>query len=278
VIALLGVEMVKSLRRLRTYVAFAIVVGIPVIMTIAIHANPPSPPTAGGDSGRGGGLFYLATRTGLVMPATALRLMSGFLLVIVVAVFGGDAIAGEASWGNLRYLLMRPIGRGRLVATKFTVAVACAWIATLLVVLAGLVAGIIAFGFHGLDVPFQSSLSQSTTELLAHLGIATVYVAWSLTGVVAFSFLVSCITDAPAGAIFAGVGLYITSSILDAIDSVPSGIRNILPTHYFDSWVDMFTRNQVSSDMTKGALLQLAYVAVFVAVALWWFRRKDILS
>jgi ABC-type transport system involved in multi-copper enzyme maturation permease subunit len=59
---------------------------------------------------------------------------------------------------------------------------------------------------------------------------------------------------------------------------VPSGIRNILPTHYFDSWIDMFTRNQVSSDMARGALLQLAYIAVFVAVGYWWFGRKDILS
>jgi ABC-2 type transport system permease protein len=59
---------------------------------------------------------------------------------------------------------------------------------------------------------------------------------------------------------------------------VPSGIRNVLPTHYFDSWVDMFTQNHVSNDMTKGVFLQLGYVAAFVAIALWWFRRKDVLS
>ena len=54
--------------------------------------------------------------------------------MIVVALFGGDAIAGEASWGNLRYLLMRPIGRGRLSWSKFVVAVFCAWVAVVLVV------------------------------------------------------------------------------------------------------------------------------------------------
>ena len=46
---------------------------------------------------------------------------------------------------------------------------------------------------------------------------------------------------------FAGVGLYITSPILDCHHSIPSGIRNILPTHYFDAWVDMFTQSHVSS-------------------------------
>lgn len=275
-ITLFGTELFKALKRLRTYVAFAIVVGIPVIMTIAVHANPPD--GRGGGNGPGDGLFFLSTQTGLVMPAAALRLMSGFLLVIVVAVFGGDAVAGDASTGNLRYLLMRPIRRGRLIAAKFTVAMVCAWIATVLVILAGLVAGGIAFGVHGLDVPFRSSLSQSAPELLGHLGIATGYVAWSLTGVVAFSFLVSCMTDAAAGAIFAGVGLYITSSILDNITVIPSGVRNLLPTHYFDSWIDMFTQNHVSSDMAKGAFLQLAYIVVFVGIGVWWFHRKDILS
>lgn len=276
-IALLWVELVKALKRTRTYVAFAIVVGIPVIMTIAVHANPPD---RRGGNGPGGGLFYLATQSGLIMPAAALRLMSGFLLVIIVAIFGGDAIAGEASWGNLRYLLMRPIARGRLLGTKFVVALVCAWVATLLVVLAGFVAGVIAFGYHDLNAPVQflSPYAQSSTQLLGDLAIATVYVAWSLSAVVAFSFLFSVLTDAPTGAVFAGVGLYITSTILDAIDSIPSGIRNVLPTHYFDTWVDMFTHNSVSSDMWKGAGLTLAYVVVFLGVAAWHFRRKDILS
>ena len=49
-IALLRIELVKALKRLRTYVAFGIVIGIPVIMTIAVHANPPDAPR--GDGGR----------------------------------------------------------------------------------------------------------------------------------------------------------------------------------------------------------------------------------
>lgn len=277
-IALLRVEMVKAITRLRTYVAFGIVVAIPVIMTIAIKSNPPE--SARGDGGGPGGaaLRFLSTQSGWVMPASALRLMSVFLLVIVVAVFGGDAIAGEASWGNLRYLLMRPISRGRLLATKFVVAMACAWIAVTLVVLTGLVSGAIAFGLHPLDVPLLTQYSQSNADLLGHLAIATVYVAWTLSSVVAFSFLVSTMTDSPTGAVFAGVGLYITSSILDSIESIPSGVRNVLPTHYDGAWVDMFTRNSISSDMGRGALLPLVYVTVFVAIAAWHFRRKDILS
>ena len=89
--------------------------------------------------------------------------------------------------------------------------------------------------------------------------------------------MVSCMTDAPFGAIFAGVGLYFTSLILDSITSL-GNIRYVLPTHYFDSWFDLASRGQWTADMWRGALLQLAYIAAFFLVGLWWFKRKDIKS
>lgn len=270
-VAVIRTELVKSLRRTRTYVAFGIIILIPIIMAVAINLNPP------GREGEGR-LLFLASQTGLILPAFALRITSAFLLVIVVALFGGDAIAGEASWGNLRYLLMRPIGRGRLIVAKFLVAVFCAWVAVILVVLTGLVVGIIFFGSDPINLSLGFfSFTQSTSDILTHLGVATAYVAWSLTGVVAFSFMVSCMTDAPFGAIFAGVGLYFTSLILDSITSL-GNIRYGLPTHYFDSWVDLVTQGVWHSDMWRGVVLQLAYVTVFALVGLWWFKRKDILS
>jgi ABC-2 type transport system permease protein len=270
-LALLRTELVKQFRRTRTYVAFGIVVVIPVIMTIALDLNPPDRP--GQDRG---GLLFLAARTGLIVPAAALRFTSAFLLVIVVALFGGDAIAGEASWGNLRYMLMRPIARTRLALTKLTVAIFYAWVAVVLVVVAGLIAGVLAFGWEPLTLPFRG-FSQSTGDILGHVGFATAYVAWSLTGVVAFSFMISCMTDTPGGAIFGGVGLYFTSLILDQIEPLGS-IRYVLPTRYFDAWVDVVLRGDWSSDLWRGFGLQLGYVLLFALIGLWWFRRKDILS
>ena len=138
-LAVMRTELVKSLRRPRTYVAYGILVLIPIIMAVAINLNPP-------DARGEGRLLFLASQTGLLLPGFALRVTSAFMLVIVVALFGGDAIAGEASWGNLRYLLMRPVKRGRLVVSKFVVAVFCAWIAVVLVVATALIVGSIVFG------------------------------------------------------------------------------------------------------------------------------------
>jgi ABC-2 type transport system permease protein len=155
--------------------------------------------------------------------------------------------------------------------------VVCAWVAVLIVVVTALIVGSIVFGTSSIpSLPF-APVGQSTGDILYHLVVSSGYVAWSLTGVVAFSFMVSCMTDAPFGAIFAGVGLYFTSLILDAISSLGS-IRYVLPTHYFDVWVDLLAHGTWHSDLWRGVLLQLVYIAVFFAIALWYFRRKDIKS
>ena len=72
-------------------------------------------------------------------------------------------------------------------------------------------------------------------------------------------------------------GMAARSSILDQIDSL-GRIRYFLPTHYADSWADIFTHGQWSDDLWRCALVTLGYVVVFVSFAAWWFRRKDVLS
>ena len=55
-------EGVKATRRLRTYISFGVVVVIPIIMTIALKANPPD----ADDRGGGGGLFFLTSQVSRV--------------------------------------------------------------------------------------------------------------------------------------------------------------------------------------------------------------------
>ncbi len=265
--AVMRTELYKSTRRLRTYVAYAIVCLIPVIITVAIKANPPGPP------GDGGFLLFLGSQSGLLIPAVALRFTSEFLLVIVVALFAGEAIAGEATWGNLRYLLMRPIPRGRLFTSKLIVATLCGWFAVLLVVIVGLIAGGIAFGLE----PIGFFSTQTTSQILGHLALSTAYVCWILMSVISFSFMIGVMTDSTFGSIFAGVGLWMTWLILDQIEPLGS-IRDAFPTHYSGDWVWLFTRDYLSPDLWRGSLLTLGYVVVFLGFAFWWFRRKDVLS
>jgi ABC-2 type transport system permease protein len=271
-LALFRTEMFKQWRRPRTYVALGVLVLIPLIFTIALKSNPPSPRTADAEDA----YAYLATKTGLYLGVASLFFLSRFLLVVVVAVFAGDAIASEASWGNLRAMLVRPITRSRLLTVKLASAVLLAVVAATLVPLTGLALGGVAFGWHPLEIP--GAPSESSAHILASLALATVYVLWSLSPVIAFGFMASTMTDTPAGAIFSAIGIYIVSQVLDGISAL-GRIRSTFPTHHFDAWTSMFIRGTgPTTDMLHGALLVIPYTVVMLAVAWWWFNRKDILS
>jgi ABC-type transport system involved in multi-copper enzyme maturation permease subunit len=44
------------------------------------------------------------------------------------------------------------------------------------------------------------------------------------------------------------------------------------------AWQSMFTDNRYSQDMVAGIVVQVAYLVVFGAIALFHFRTKDIRS
>jgi len=278
---MIRVEFRKQFWRLRTYLALGLMIAIPVITTVAFKLS-------GGPKERNGqiNLFDLGARSGLNMPVDSLLVMSGFLLPVVVSLFAGGAIAEEASWGSLRYLLLRPVSRGRLLAGKLQVTALLGLMATLLIAITGLVGGVIAFGWHPVVIPTFSPASATTPISLATLSqgeaftrlvVSTFYVAWCMAGVVAFAFMLSTMTDAALGAVSGGIGLTVVSEILDAIPPLRTS-RNFFITHYWQAWTGLFRQPVETGEIIRGALLQIPYVIAFLVVAWWWFHRKDIVS
>ena len=101
------VEIGKALRRWRTWLLAAALAGVPVLIVIAVKASPPEPQAA-----EDAPPFLLQiVRNGLFAPLTGLAVVQPFFMSLAIGLFAGDAIAGEAQAGTLRYLLVRPIGR-----------------------------------------------------------------------------------------------------------------------------------------------------------------------
>jgi ABC-2 type transport system permease protein len=281
VIALIRTEFTKAARRTRSLTMALLLVGLPTLIVVAINSRGNRPERDNGE-----GLFRLAQQSGLLVPAAVLSAMSGFLLVVIAGMFAGDSVAGDAGWGNLRYLLMRPVPRGRLLVAKAFVAGTLIWAATILVALAGLVAGVALFGAHAVTVPNFGSLAAGNVlgsfqlgrgVLLLRIVTATGYVAFGFTALLALGTFFSILTETAASAIGATIGVYIVSEILDGISQIGQ-IRYAFPTHYLNSWTSMFTQNSFSHDMIAGILVQLAYLALFGTAAIIWFRFKDIRS
>ena len=276
-IALIRTEFTKAATRTRTVIIALLLIGLPTLIVVAINARGDRPDR--GD--RGEGLFRLATQSGLLVPAAVLSATSGFLLIVIAGTLAGDSVASDSNWGNLRYLLMRPVSRGRLLVAKAFVAGALIWAATILVTIAATVAGIILFGVHGATVPGIAGIAGgfhlSSGALLLRVVIATAYVAFGFSALLAIGTLFSTLTDTAASAIGATVGVYIVSEILDSISQLGVA-RYAFPTHYLSAWDTMFTQNTYSQDMVAGIVVQLVYAVVFGMAAVTYFQRKDIRS
>lgn len=266
------VELRKQLPRARTWIALGLMVLLPTVMTIGFAVGGPPHHDRGNDVG----LFELATKSGLNMPLAALSAIENFLLIVVVCLFAGETVAGEASWGTLRYLLLRPVRRARLLTAKLAVSGFLVLVATFLITIVGLICGVAAFGWHPFQtVGFGFQIPAGTT--LWRLIVSTLYVAWCMCSAASFAFFVSTLIDSPYGAVFAGLGFGIISEILDAIPAFGS-VRNGFPSHYWHAWEGWFQVPATTHDMLTGLWVQVPYIAVFLAAAYYVFRRKDILS
>ena len=121
---------------------------------------------------------------GQLFPAAALALVLPVFLPITVAIVAGDAVAGEASTGTLRYLLVRPVGRLRLLVAKLVSVTVFVLLAVLFVTVTGYVVGVALFGF-GPDAELGgaggiTSLSGavlSPAELLGRTALVVGYLA-----------------------------------------------------------------------------------------------------
>jgi ABC-2 type transport system permease protein len=250
----------------RTYVGFGLLALIPIIFTVAFKVNPPKR----GDIG-----FFDLAASGINIPIAALGGASAFLLLVVVSLFAGETVSGEANWGTLRYLLVRPVSRNRVLGSKLAVAAGMALFAAFLVPIVGLAAGTLAFGWHPVTTPALAVLSQGNA--VGRLALSTLYVAWSQAAFFAFAFMLSTMTDSAFGAVAGGVGLGVVSQILNNISAL-NGTSYVYPSHYLNAWQDLFFQHSPSTEILRGVVLQVPYVIVFLGIAWWWFNRKDVLS
>jgi ABC-2 type transport system permease protein len=109
------------------------------------------------------------------MPLASLSLMSRFLLPAVVAIYAGSAIAEEATWGSLRYLLLRPVSRHRVLLAKLVVVLVLSLTATIIIATTGIIESVVAFGWKPVLTPSLTEVQPGTA--LLRLVVATLYLA-----------------------------------------------------------------------------------------------------
>ena len=262
-------ELSTLFRRRRTQAMLAALAIMPIGIALVLRF------AGGPDGGEGPQFLSQVTNNGVFAVLAGLTVTLPFFLPMAVSVVAGDAIAGEAGLGTLRYLLVRPAGRTRLLLSKsFTITAFCL-AATLVVAIAGLAAGVVLFPVARVTTLSGDTLSLATG--MVRISIAAILIGLSLIGLAAIGLFISTLTDVPVGAMAGTLAVFILIGVLDALPQTAK-IHPWLLTDHWLSYGDVLRTNILWSGIVRNLGLQALYAAVFGSAAWARLTTKDILA
>jgi ABC-2 type transport system permease protein len=274
----IAVELRKLVLRPRVWLSILLLCAVPALVAVLLSISDLAPPP-----GQGGAFLSAVLDNGSLYPAAALAMVLPVFLPLAVAVYAGDAIAGESATGTLRYLLVRPVSRVRLLAAKLAALGVYIVLAMVVVVVFSLAVGIGLFG-TGAEAVGQpgtvtslSGASLDPAELAVRMMAAVGYIVVSMLGFGTIALFWSTLSDSALGAALASLAVLIASSIMQTLDAA-APLKPYLPTNYWLSWIDFFRDPIFWHNIERGLLLQAGYIVVFFGAAWANFATKDITS
>jgi ABC-2 type transport system permease protein len=172
--------------RRRNQILLVVLALVPVLIGVAIRVS-----TGEAEPGEGPPFLDRVSGNGLFLAFTGLATVVPFFLPLTMGVVSGDAVAGEAQAGTLRYLLTVPVSRTRLLPGEVRRTLAFALAASLLVALVGLLVGWALFPTG--DVTLLSGTTISAASAVGRAALVALYVAASLAGLAAIGLAVSTV-------------------------------------------------------------------------------------
>jgi ABC-2 type transport system permease protein len=263
------VELAKAFHRWRTWLLAAAIASIPAVIVIATKLSAPAPQNA---QDAPPFLFQIAA-SGMYAALTGLAVVQPFFLPLAAGLFAGDAIAGEAQSGTLRYLLVRPVRRSRLIGAKYFSAMTLLGALVLATIASGVLFGGVVFGLHAM--PTLSGTTLSLPVSLLRILASGAYMVLVLSGIASIGLFISTRTDSGPGAAVATIVIAIASQILGSISSLHV-IWPYLPTYGWLAFTGFFRFPVDWGAMRSGLVGSAVYTLVFLTLALWGFRRRDI--
>jgi ABC-2 type transport system permease protein len=293
---LLRIELFKIFRRPRTYIAFGAVAAIVILFQIGLKYDGPSwlnlLLSNLDDSFEFSDDFKLRLLNGYFICFAILNILL-IQMPLLVALISGDAIAGEANMGTLRLSLTKPISRTQYVLVKFMASLIYTLILLLWLALLALFGSMLIFGTNNMVVFRAENIEMMNSyDVLWRYMAAFGYAAVALTTVSALAFVLSVFAENSIGPIIATMSIVIVLTILSEMN-IPiydKTVRPYLFTTHMVAWKGFFYVQADADNKTIDGTIEnlpailrslgilLAYIGIFLATAVWTFRRKDILT
>ncbi len=296
-LSLLQIELYKISKRPRTYIAFIAVAAIVFIFQFAFKADGQSYMNlmlqSAGDT-------FDIDRSKAINGYFMCYIILNTLLIqipILIALVAGDAISGEANMGTLRLLLTKPISRQKIIAAKFFASLLYTVALLIFMAIMALFLSMLIFGVDDMLIfrvkGDESQILQITKDDVMWRYVAAFgYAAVALTVIAALAILLSVFAENSIGPIIATVCIVIVCTIVSNIN-VPIIDKTIKPwlfTSYLVGWKGFFyIATDEDNVPIKGSIenwpairnslfILLAHIGVFFGAAVWFFKKKDILS
>lgn len=258
-------ELLLIFGRRRNQAGLLVLALVPIAIAIAVKVAAPG--------GGGPDFLNLITLNGLFVAFAALAVEITMFLPLAVAMLAGDAVAGEAHLGTLRYLLTVPVNRTRLLLVKYLSLCIGSAIAVLMVAVVGSVFGGILFGVGPM-------LTLSGTEIgfgtaIVRLALAVLYLTAGLCALAAVGLFLSTLTEQPIAVTIAVMIFVILCTIAITVPQL-SWLHPWLLTDHFGAVADVLREPIAWSAMLKGYGLDAVYALVFWLAAWARFTTKDI--
>jgi ABC-2 type transport system permease protein len=287
---LLQIELFKIFKRPRTYIAFVAIAAIVLLIQLAMYLD--------GKTYIG---FMLQSLERFNVEG---KILNGYfvcyfilqtLLIhvpLLIALVGGDMIAGEANMGTLRLLISKPISRTSLLISKFLASTVYTLLLLVWMAFLSLLVSLLIFGTGDLMV-FQSAVIVQIPgeDIFWRYLAAFAYAAIAMTTVAALSFLLSIFAENSIGPIVAAMSIIIVFTILTTMDlPLFLSMKPFLFTSHMLGWKGFFDIKATTANsaipgsiqnlpaILRSAVILIAHIILFVGTAVFIFRRKDVLS
>ncbi|RYF96583.1 MAG: hypothetical protein EOO00_02335 [Chitinophagaceae bacterium] len=276
---LLQIELFKIFKRPRTYISFAAIAAIVLLIQLAFYAD---------------GNTYIQFLLQNINTSFDVdgKILNGYLICFVIlqtllihvplliALIGGDMIAGEANLGTLRLLISKPISREGLILSKFLATMLYTLMLLLWMALLSLVVSLLVFGTGDLMI-FKSTqiFILDKSDIMWRYFAAFGFAAIAMTAVAALSFLLSLFAENSIGPIVSTMSIVIVFTILTTMDlPLFNALKPFLFTSHMLGWKGFFDDPVNFPSVLKSAGILLLHIIGFVTAAIFIFKRKDVLS
>ena len=264
---LLGSELRWIFRRPRTLILLGLLALYPILFGIGTQVVD-APIRANGNQS----IVAAVAGNGLMLPVIVLSTTMLFFLPLGTTMTASDALAGEASNGTLRGLLLAPVSRMRLLAVKaFGVAVV-SMAATVMTALIAFVTGLFIAGPDSLVTISGTTLPVG--EGLWRVVIATAWVVVQMWAIGAIALAVSASTEHPLLVMASVIGGMFVFGLLSQIP-VLDWLHPFLITQSWESIVDVLRDPMPWDGLVTGLLRAVCYIMIGYSLALARMVTKD---